>query len=100
MGPDLQRLVVYDGKRGSDYHRQAASCVAVADVFRRAGLASEPDVRPLSVVAWAGQQVMAETGRIEEVALRLGIRSLDRAARLIDWNWTTDSDGNDEPAGG
>jgi integrase/recombinase XerC len=57
-------------------------------VLRRAGLASEPDVRPVSVPAWVGVQVLAETGRIDEVARRLGVRSLDRAAALIGWDWT------------
>ena len=84
---DPDRLVIYDGERGSDYHRQAASCVAIGDTLRRAGLSGEPDVRPLSVVAWAGRQVLNETDRIDEVALRLGIRSLDRAALLISWDW-------------
>ena len=82
--------VVYNGERGSDYHRQAASCVAITDTLHRAGLSDEPDVRPLSVVAWAGRQVLDETDRIDEVAHRLGIRSLDRAAALIGWDWQTD----------
>ncbi len=76
------------GRRGSDYHRQAASCVAIGEVLRRAGLAAEPDVRPVSVTAWVGRQVLAETGRIDEVARRLGMRSLDRTAALIGWDWT------------
>ena len=90
IGEDPERPVVYNGERGSDYHRQVASCVAIGDTLRRAGLADEPDIGPMSVVGWAGRQVMAETGRIDEVAHRLGIRSLDRAATLIGWDWQTD----------
>jgi integrase/recombinase XerC len=85
---DPERPVVYAGNRGSDYHRQAASCVAISEVLRRAGLATEPDVRPISVAAWAGHRVLAETGRIDEAARRLGMRSLDRTAALIGWDWT------------
>ncbi len=91
LGDDAERPVLYSGRVGSDYHRQAASCVAIADTLRRAGLADEPDVRPLSVVAWAGRQVLAETGRIGEVARRLGVRSLDRAAGLISFDWTRET---------
>ena len=36
-----------------------------------------------------GAQSSSETGRIEAVARALGMRSLDRAARLIGWDWTT-----------
>ena len=61
--------------------------MAIADVLARAGLAAEPDVRPLSVVAWAGRQILDETGRIDDVARRLGMRSLDRAAQLIGFDW-------------
>lgn len=37
---------------------------------------------------WAGWKVFEEeTGSIEEVARRLGMRSLDRAARFIGLSW-------------
>lgn len=88
QGDDHDRPVIYAGTRGSGYHRQAASCAAIGNVLRRAGLAIEADVRPLSVASWAGRGVLAESGRIDEVARRLGVRSLDRAAALIGWNWT------------
>jgi site-specific recombinase XerD len=67
----------------------AASSVhrAIASTLHRAGLASEPDVRPNSVVAWRGARALAEGAGIEEVALLLGVRSLDRASRLIGWDW-------------
>ena len=51
------------------------------------GLAGEPDVRPMSVAAWAGSRVFRERGRIDAVAHALGMRSLDRAAALIGWDW-------------
>lgn len=80
------RPLIYTG-RGNPESKQAASCIAIADTLVRAGFGNEPDVRPGSVVAWAGQRIFEQTGRIEEVALRLGIRSLDRAARFIDFDW-------------
>jgi len=78
--------LVYRGT-GSGESRQAASCVAITETLERAGLAREPDVRPLSIVGWAGRRIFTETGRIDEVAKRTGVRSLDRAARLIGWEW-------------
>ena len=66
---------------------QASSCIVVADVLARAGLATELDVRPLSVVAWAGRKILDDTGRIDEVARRLGVQSLDRTAKLIAFDW-------------
>jgi integrase/recombinase XerC len=81
--------VVYEGD-GSAESRQASCCVAISDTLRRAGLAQEPDVRPVSIATWAGKRIFDETGQIEEAALALGVRSLDRAARLIGWDWTAE----------
>jgi hypothetical protein len=52
-----------------------------------AGLTGERDVRPAPVAAWAGRRVLAESGRIDEVARRLGMSSLDRTARFIAFDW-------------
>ena len=76
------RPLTYEGD-GSDKSKQAASCIAITDCLVRAGLGKDPAVRPVSVTAWAGRKVFEETGRIDAVAARLGMRSLDRAARLI-----------------
>jgi integrase len=86
--------LIYTG-RGSPEAKQSASCIAIAETLMRAGLGSEPDVRPGSVVAWAGARIFEQTGRIEEVARRLGMRSLDRAARFIDFDWKR-ADGDQE----
>ena len=83
---DLDPLLIYAG-RGSPESRQASSCIAVSETLRRAGLSREPDLSPVSVAAWAGARVFAEDAPIDEVARRLGVRSLDRAARLICWDW-------------
>lgn len=84
---DPERRLVYSG-RGDPVSAQSSSCTAIARVLTLSGLGAEPDVRPVSVVAWAGQQVFDATGRIEAVAETLGVRSLDRAAGLIGWDWT------------
>jgi integrase/recombinase XerC len=91
--PVKDLAVAYEG-RGSEESAQASSCIAIAETLMRAGIGREPDVRPGSVVAWAGRRIFDETGAIEEVARRLGIRSLDRAARFIGWGWGA------EPAAG
>jgi len=89
------RPLIYRGN-GSEESRQAASCIAITETLERAGLSREPDVRPLSIVAWAGRRILSETGRIDEVARRTGMRSLDRAARLIGWDWTEHHDDAEE----
>jgi integrase len=69
--------------------RRAHSSQAVRETLERSGLLTSPDVRPASLAAWAGQRVLSETGRIDDVARALGMRSLDGAARLIGWDWAT-----------
>jgi integrase/recombinase XerC len=88
-GPDA--LLVYEGARDVKV-AQISSCIAITDVLRMTGLAKEPDVRPHSVVAWAGRRVLSETSHIEAVAKALGARSLDRAASLIGWNWREEAE--------
>jgi integrase len=60
---------------------------AIAETMRRANLHQESDVRPGSVAAWAGAKAFSEGASIEDVALMLGIRSLDRAATFIGHAW-------------
>jgi integrase/recombinase XerC len=83
--------IVYSGRSPSGAG-QVAGASALVDVLTRAGLHHEPDVRPGSVAAWAGRRVFDETGRIELAAKALGVRSLDRAATIISWDWRTDTE--------
>jgi integrase len=83
--------LVYTGEGGEA--AQASSCVAISETLRRAGLGKEPDVRPLSVAAWVGFKILARGGAIDQVARALGMRSLDRAARMVGWDWRTDPGG-------
>jgi len=81
-------LVVYAGA-GSAESRQASSCQAIHETLVRAGLTGEADVRPVSVAAWAGRAAFERTGRVEDAARVLGVRTLDRAAAVIGWDWST-----------
>lgn len=82
LGSNPARPLTYIGE-GSEKSKQAASCIAISASLTRAGLADDPLVRPISVAAWAGRKILERTGRIEDVAAVLGMRSLDRAARLV-----------------
>jgi integrase/recombinase XerC len=86
IGSDPATPLVYNG-RSPGKSAQSASCGAVHEVLVLAGLANEPDIRPLSVAGWAGVKVFERTGRVEDVATALGLRSLDRAAATIGWEW-------------
>jgi len=90
---DSSKRLVY---RGSDSRLGGlvSANSTITQVLERAGVAGEPDVRPSSVVAWAGTQVLESTGRIEDVARALGLRSLDGAATFIGWQWL-EADGDD-----
>jgi integrase len=78
--------------RGSENpeSRRAHSSQAIRETLQRAGLASDRYVRPVSLAAWAGRQVLCATGRVDLAARALGMRSLDGTARLIGWDWTRD----------
>lgn len=78
--------LVYSGRSPAGAG-QVSGASALVDVLTRAGLHQEPDVRPGSVAAWAGRRVLDETGRIECAARALGVRSLDRAATIVGWDW-------------
>lgn len=90
--PDPETLLTYYGS-GPAQSLQASSCQAVGETLRRAGLGGESDVRPISVVGWAGGRIYADTRQIEAAARALGVRSLDRAARLIGLDWQDSTDG-------
>ncbi len=59
----------------------------IDEVLTRAGLHHTDGVKPSSIAGWAGGRLFDETGRIDLVAARCGVRSLDSAARLIGWDW-------------
>jgi len=79
--------LAYEGHNPAGASGQASSCQAIGDVMARAGLSREADLHPHSVVARAGRIIYEETSDIEETARRLGCKSLDRAAEMIQLNW-------------
>lgn len=83
--------VTYEGA-GSEHSQRTSSVEAIKSVLLRAGVAGDRDVHPRSVTAWAGCRVLSETGRIDEVARRLGLRSLDLAADLVGFDWKAVTD--------
>jgi hypothetical protein len=88
IGSAGSRPLAYSGD-GHGIAGQVSTCRAIGSVLLRAGLAAEPDVRPMSLAAWAGRRILDETGSIEAVARAMGVRSLDRATRLVGHDWTS-----------
>jgi site-specific recombinase XerD len=74
--------LIYKGDRGGA-SGQASASTAIAWTLRRAGLTADAAVRPASVAAWAGRRLFDQGIALEEVARRLGIRSLDRTASFF-----------------
>jgi integrase/recombinase XerC len=70
-----------------DEQLQARACVALSDLIRRIGLGADPRVKPASLTAYAAVRIFDSTGKIEDVARGLGLRSLDRAADLVGYDW-------------
>jgi integrase/recombinase XerC len=81
--------LVYSGRAPAGAG-QVSGASALVDVLTRAGLHHEPDVRPGSVAAWTGRRVLEETGRIDCAARALGVKSLDRTAAIVAWDWQAD----------
>lgn len=83
-------LLLYRGRGAPGQHvAQAAACNAIGAVLDAAGLTDEPDIRPGSVRNWSGRHLYDEGMPLEQVARRMGCRSLDAAAEDIAINWRT-----------
>jgi integrase/recombinase XerC len=82
------RWVLVASPDSSPDSRRVRATELVRNVMRRAGIGGS-DVSVRSVAAWTGTGAFAEGG-IEEVARRLGLNSLDAAARLVGHHWADD----------
>jgi integrase len=91
---DGDASLTYQGSENPE-SRRAHSSQAIRETLQCAGLTTDPYVRPASLAAWAGRQVLCRTGRIDAAARALGMRSLDGAARLIGWDWTNNDSHTD-----
>jgi integrase len=65
---------------------RAASSQAITETLRAVGLHG-PDVRPRSIVAWAGRKALRDGAPVETVASMLGMRSLDQTADFVCFRW-------------
>lgn len=87
-GASPATLLAYAGAAVPGGHvSQASVCNALGAVLDLAGLSREADVRPASLRHWAGRELFDAGTPIEEVARRLGARSLDTAAEDIALTW-------------
>lgn len=74
-------------KRQRDAKTLRSACgQAIRETMKAAGLNAQA-VNPRSIVAWAGKRLLDEGSSIDEVARRLGMRSLDQAAQFVDFDW-------------
>ena len=67
--------------------RRSTLSGAVRRIYTQAGLDREIDVTTESVRAWLGRAMRDQGQPIEQVARRLGLRSVDRAFLLIGEDW-------------
>lgn len=81
-------LLSYRGQQvGGGTHAQSSVCNALGGVLAMSGLSNEPDVRPASVRNWAGRRLYESGLPVEQVARRMGARSLDTVAVDIGLEW-------------
>ena len=85
-------------KRGGTGERNASAsvCNTIDKVMRTAGLKKNKKVRVASITEHVAMRVWGATGRVEAVAARLGMSSLDRAAHLVGYDWRPLFDENEE----
>jgi integrase len=88
--PNTPETLLIDGGTPGTSIAQSSAVGVIGRTLRRAGLGDDPSVRPSSIAAWAGRVIFDRTGQIDLVARRLGMRSLDRTAIFIGWDWLPD----------
>ena len=73
---------------GSTPSNPAAATSNILDgIFKDAGVKQPGRVRIASLNEYVAERVYRETGSLIEVAVRLGMRSLDAVAHIVDKNW-------------
>jgi site-specific recombinase XerC len=80
---EVSQPLLGSGSRGSMHE-------LIASTLRRAGLANRVGIRPNSVPAWRGVTELGKGASIDEVAVLLGMRSLDRTAAFIGFDWRSE----------
>ena len=87
------RYVAYDPQPGKDDNprrRAAATSMTVGKIIERAGLKVGGITRVASITEAVARRVFLETGKVEAVAARLGLRKLDDAAHLCGYDWQSE----------
>ena len=69
----------------------------MTELLKKARVYQAGVTRVESIREWTAAQIYASTGRVEEVACRLGMSSLDAAAHLVGHEWTQEFGIVDEP---
>lgn len=87
-GADEHAVLAYSGTGpAGQYLAQASVCTQLTRVLAAAGLQDDPGVRARSLRGWAGERLHRGGMPLEQVAVRLGCRSLDRTAVEIGLSW-------------
>lgn len=85
---DPRGLVYTPMSLGVPHHiKHGAGSGMVTNIIKRAGLSKVPGFRALSLQEYVAKDVYDKTGSVEQAAVRLGMRSLDSVADLIDLDW-------------
>lgn len=79
--------VLVNTESGTIDSRRNSISTAFDDVYTRAGLADDQQVKPESIRLWAGMEVWNHTNDIIAVANALGINSLDKVANDLRILW-------------
>jgi integrase len=82
--------LVFQGDTAADNaYRTATASNTIIRILKRAGLHGQDGVRPTSITEYVAAAIYEETGRIEAVAARLGMYSLDATADMLGLEWMT-----------
>lgn len=88
---DLNALLAYrpfDPAAAEDFSRRsAATSSTLAKLMKAAGVYRPGENRAASITEHVAARVFDQTGRVEAVAARLGMNSLDGAAHLVAYDW-------------
>lgn len=98
---DPERLVAYNPLTPGPHplkDRAAATSMTLGRLMKRAGVRQPGRNRVASLLEYTALRVFHQTGRVEAVAARLGMNSLDSAAHLVGYDWRTEC--NPDPLNG
>lgn len=84
-----QRPLVYNGQPYADHQMKVAQVITgnMRRILDVAGLPKDQGYAARCVLQYAAQKVYRETGSVDAVAVRCGLKSLESAAKLIDCDW-------------